>query len=316
MSERLLAIDAGQSSVTARVVGDERQIELPGVRTDSALLPQLADAVRAVVASVGSVGAVAIGTTGLTVDESDPDELLRQLGDLSVTTVLLAHDSITSYLGAVGDVRGAVVAVGTGVVTLGVGRHEIARVDGWGNLFGDAGSGYWIGRAAFDAVMREYDGRGPKTALTARIRQEFPDLPSAYIELQGDPDRVRRIASYARVVDDLATEDAVARRICDDAASELVVSVGAALDRVGESAAESPRIGAIGGVLRSQRIGTAFAEGIRSRWPLADLGPAVGVGLDGVQAMFGLTPGSALFSAVARATRSDFLVSALDAEMQ
>jgi N-acetylglucosamine kinase-like BadF-type ATPase len=31
---------------------------------------------------------------------------------------------------------------------------------------GDAGSGYWLGRAALDAVMRAHDGRGPATALT------------------------------------------------------------------------------------------------------------------------------------------------------
>ncbi len=47
---------------------------------------------------------------------------------------------------------------------------RVARVDGWGNIMGDAGSGYWIGREALDAVMRAYDGRGPQTALTDVVR--------------------------------------------------------------------------------------------------------------------------------------------------
>ncbi|WP_341476215.1 BadF/BadG/BcrA/BcrD ATPase family protein, partial [Cryobacterium zongtaii] len=60
-------------------------------------------------------------------------------------------------------------SAGTGVVTLAVGVHDVARIDGWGNLIGNAGSGYWIGRAALEAVMREYDGRGPVTVLTATV---------------------------------------------------------------------------------------------------------------------------------------------------
>ena len=90
------------------------------------------------------------------------------------------------------------VASGTGVVTLAVGRTELARVDGWGYLLGDAGSGYWLGRAALDAVMRAHDGRGDATALSAIAVAEFPDLEHAYIELQADPGRVGRIAAYAR----------------------------------------------------------------------------------------------------------------------
>ena len=42
------------------------------------------------------------------------------------------------------------------------------------------------------AVMRAHDGRGAPTALTEVVRAEFPDLESAYIELQSDPARVGR----------------------------------------------------------------------------------------------------------------------------
>ena len=55
---------------------------------------------------------------------------------------------------------------------------------------GDAGSGYWIGRAALEAVMRAYDGRGPQTALTPVVLADFPALEDAYIELQADDERV------------------------------------------------------------------------------------------------------------------------------
>ena len=38
---------------------------------------------------------------------------------------------------------------------------EAARSGGWGYVLGDEGSGYWIGRAALRAVLREADERGP-----------------------------------------------------------------------------------------------------------------------------------------------------------
>ena len=37
-----------------------------------------------------------------------------------------------------------------------------ARAGGWGYVLGDEGSGYWIGRAALRAVLREADRRGPR----------------------------------------------------------------------------------------------------------------------------------------------------------
>ena len=75
---------------------------------------------------------------------------------------------------------------------------------------GDAGSGYWIGREALDAVMRAHDGRGEPTALTAVVRERWPDLESAYIDLQAAEDRVRVVASFANAVSDLAATDSIA----------------------------------------------------------------------------------------------------------
>ena len=40
-------------------------------------------------------------------------------------------------------------------------------------MLGDEGSGYWIGRAALRAVLREADKRGPKTVLTPMLLEHF-----------------------------------------------------------------------------------------------------------------------------------------------
>ena len=298
-----LTIDAGQTGIRARLrLGDTapETFEFDGIRTDRALIPQLGDVVNRVAGVTGApIRTVSAGLSGFAAGETDPDELRSLTGASGVRAVFLAHDSVTSYLGALGDERGVVVAAGTGVVTLAVGADEVARIDGWGYLIGDAGSGYWLGRAALDAVMRAYDGRGPATALTAAVRLDFPDLEMAYLDLQGDPLRVSRIAGYARQVTDLAATDAVAARICDGAAAELVLSAATGLRRVGEDTSAAPVVCGIGGVLRAPEIAARFEQGLRELWPAVDIRPAIANALDGAEYLARLAPTSALRDRIA-----------------
>jgi N-acetylglucosamine kinase-like BadF-type ATPase len=291
---RHLAIDAGQTGIRTLLISDGArgaEGELPGILTSEPLIPQLARVIEG--AADGPIDVVSIGSTGLTAEQTDPAALRDLAG---VGEVLMAHDSVTSYLGAIGDAPGAVVASGTGVVTLAVGASDVARVDGWGNLLGDAGSGYWIGRAALEAVMRAHDGRGPRTALTERAQAEFPDLEQAYIELQGDPGRVRRIAAYTRHVADLAPTDEVAAGICGAAARELALSVTTGLERVGAA----PVVCGIGGVLRAEAISRPFESELRARWPELDLRAPLGSGIDGAALLPEVGASSALAALIAR----------------
>lgn len=298
----VLAIDAGQTAIKVRLQRpclDPTDRLFPGIRTHEPLLPQLAEVARAVATEHGTtVDAITAGVSGLTRHESDATALHDLLRDLA-PRVILAHDSVTSFLGAVGDGTGAVVAAGTGVVTLGVGRTRVARVDGWGNIMGDAGSGYWIGREALDAVMRAHDGRGERTALTGLVTQQWPDLESAYIELQAAEDRVFIVASLARGVAELAATDAVAAQICLRAARELSVSATSALRRVAEADdVDPPAVCAIGGVFRADVIRERFGELVREAFPTVRLEPSHGSGIDGAAALAHLSPSHALLSYV------------------
>ena len=289
MSTAVLAIDAGQTGIKVRV--REHDIVFPGIRTGEPLLPQLAAVARAAIERTGAdVSVVSAGVSGLTTRESDAAALLARIDRAAVHEVILAHDSTTSFLGALGDTRGAVVAAGTGVVTLAVGASRVARVDGWGYLMGDAGSGYWIGREALDAVMREFDGRGPTTALRAVAEERWPDLTQAYIHLQSDPERVSVVASFAAHVSRLASEgDAVSQNITVRAGGELAHSVETALRRV-RSGDEGEHFAAcaIGGVFRSPQLREAFASHIAASEFDVTLVEPRGHGIDGAVALAGL----------------------------
>jgi N-acetylglucosamine kinase-like BadF-type ATPase len=107
-------------------------------------------------------------------------------------------------------------------------------------MIGDEGSGYWIGRQALSAVVREVDGRGPRTALTEDVLAHFG---------AADADGLVRIV-YNREVPraNVATlgptvqrarerGDAVAMQILERAADELTLaaaSVAARLEMRGE----------------------------------------------------------------------------------
>src|SRR5690606_29911972 len=141
-------------------------------------------------------------------------------------------------LGALGPVDGAVVAAGTGVVTLASARSRVARVDGHGHLLGDAGSGFWLGRAELDAVLRAHDRRAaiatdahhPATSLVAPAIGMFGPLDLLGPSLLRADNRVALIASFARtVLEAAAAGDATATAIVRGGAAELAWSVHAAL---------------------------------------------------------------------------------------
>ncbi|GAA5038589.1 N-acetylglucosamine kinase [Microbacterium fluvii] len=300
--EGVLAIDAGQTGIKTRVrwAGGEVDEVFPGIRTSEPLLPQLAAVTRAALAHTGApVSVVAAGVSGLTSAGTDAAALQELLAGTEVARTILAHDSTTSFLGALGDSRGAVVAAGTGVVTLAVGADAVARVDGWGYLIGDAGSGYWIGREALDAVMRDYDGRARPTALRTIAEQHWPDLSEAYISLQTADDRVATIAAFARHVAELSAVDGVARDITARAAAHLAHSVTTALRRVHRDDDPVLRVCALGGVFRSGALRAAFAERLAATDLAIDLVDAAGEGLDGAVALADLPAQHPLAAAVA-----------------
>jgi len=301
-SHPVIAIDAGQTAIKVGVEdGGWRRSDYPGLRTNAELVPQLAGVIREVAAGTLADVTVAIGTTGLTSRDDDPDGLLAATRDAGVTTALLAHDSVTSFLGALGEGTGVVMAAGTGSIILGVGQASVARVDGWGNLVGDAGSGYWIGREAIDAALRDYDGRGASTALTGVVRARFPVLDDLYIQLQTDPGYVGVMSGFARAVADLASDDAVAASICQRAGVELAESAITAARRVDEGVTGAPAICLLGGVLRPGPVRDACVARLRERWPDFSPRQPLGDGLDGARALVGLPEHHPLAGSISKA---------------
>lgn len=307
MAQDALAVDSGQTGIKVRALDGAPFVRTyHGVQTNRDLLPQVAEAIVAAANEAGRpFPVVAVGTSGLTERDNDPDRLLTLAREAGVRELLLAHDSTTSFLGALGLRQGVVVAAGTGVVTLGVGPQAMSRVDGWGNIMGDAGSGYWIGREALDAVMRAHDGRGPQTLLTSVVQSRYLRLDQAYIELQTDPDRVRVVASFAKTVAELADRDDVAAAICRRAGAELALSAVTAARNTELTDAQAPLFCLIGSIFRAVRIRDVCTAAIRSSLPHAQVVPPDGDGLTGAERLLSVTADHPLHASIAIARRTD-----------
>ncbi len=147
---------------------------------------------------------------------------------------------------------GIALISGTGSFSFGRNASGVAaRAGGWGYLFGDEGSGYWIAVAALRAVAQAADGRGPTTSLVAavldRLAIQAPqDLVSAVYPSASDRGWVASMAEL--VIEADRQQDPVAGRILDDAASELAGMVAAVARAVALADGTYP-LGVAGGVL-------------------------------------------------------------------
>ena len=83
------------------------------------------------------------------------------------------HDTEIAHAGAFYGVAGIVLIAGTGSVALGIDqRGRSVRCGGWGYLFGDEGSAFWISREAIARAMHDEDSAAPGI-LGERVRGFF-----------------------------------------------------------------------------------------------------------------------------------------------
>lgn len=245
MSPAALAVDAGQT-ITRAALDDgrgPRSATAPGVvRVGSSAGPEVVvERLLAAVAGLGQlpdpVPPAAIGLSGFEAMGEEDLALVAEAfrGSLGVERLAIATDGLTALLGAIGSRDGVVVAAGTGTACLGRRGERFAKVDGWGSLLSDAGSGFAIGRAGLDAALRAYDGRGGSPRLMEAARRRYGTIERMAERIYADPVPTRAVAGFAA---DVAAEaragDEGAVAILSDAGRELAISACAAAGRLFE----------------------------------------------------------------------------------
>lgn len=234
----LVAVDVGGSGLRSVVFrnGVIEAVRLAdGARIDGAGLDvaALTAATRALLPTDTAVDVLAFGARGI-IMLADPAEVWQQLSALGARQTVVCSDAVTSLIGAIGDVRpGAVVAAGTGAVTFGCDfTDHYRRVDGWGHVLGDRGSGAWIGLEALRALLFARDRPADSEQVSAELWTAASELfgpVEAWPRLaMTRTDAPALLASFAPSVTTLATVDPVAARICREAGEQLAGSLLAA----------------------------------------------------------------------------------------
>lgn len=257
----VLGIDAGGSKTVALLADGEGQIIGDGragaanLQTEGELEVEktLHTVIDRALDGRQSPAAVCLGIAG--VDREDDARIIRgimrRLGFRS--NALIVNDALIALVAGAGASPGVVLISGTGSIAYGVSHHGVAaRGGGWGPTLGDEGSGYWIGRRALVAVMRDVDGRGPRTELTARVLEHFglPRPEALVAEVYHQPQGRRAIAALGMVVDRArASGDPVATDIMSHAADELALAAASVITRLDMRGEQFPILLA-GGMLR------------------------------------------------------------------
>jgi N-acetylglucosamine kinase-like BadF-type ATPase len=177
--------------------------------------------------------------------------IMRRIGFKART--LVVNDALIALVAGAGEQPGVVVVAGTGSIAYGRdAANRAARAGGWGYILGDEGGGFWIGRAALNAVVREFDGRGPTTLLTGLVLAHMHlGSPTELIHaVYGGGLHRNAIAGVAAVVQHAADAgDAIAADIITRAGVELSAAAASVITRLGMRGDHFPILLA-GGVFR------------------------------------------------------------------
>ena len=200
----------------------------------------------------------------------------------------VGNDMVCGWAGSLGGSDGVNIVSGTGSIAYGERRGKSARAGGWGEIFSDEGSAYWIATRGLQLFSRMSDGRSPPGPLLATLRDHFSlqedlDLCGEVIGMAGNRDSIaalsRIVASAAEMGDETAADifreaaqqlaqivQAVAQKLAFDPDEEIPVSWSGGVFRSGELVAAPFRA-----TLENSEFDFQFVE------PIAD--PALGAAL-------------------------------------
>lgn len=311
MTVWLVGVDIGASGsrlVAARRAATDDRLVLSGARVSvtaagSTVAAVLRDLVRSAVAEIPElrsegVAAAAVGAAGLATMVPDPREVATVFETkFGAAPVAVAVDSLTAHLGALGGRAGAVLSAGTGAIAFGTDlADQWHRVDGWGHLLGDLGSGAWIGMEGLRAAAAAHDGRQQERslALLALARERFGAVETWPAQLYPRDDRAGVLATFAPDVGiAAAASDTQAVRILTEAATHLASTLAGAMHP------ELPALAAYSGGLFNVSREHLF-EPFRLRFaefsPATTLVEPVGTSLDGALRLAELAASGSLVS--------------------
>jgi N-acetylglucosamine kinase-like BadF-type ATPase len=163
------------------------------------------------------------------------------------------NDMICGWAGSLACADGINLVAGTGSIAYGERAGNGARAGGWGEIFGDEGSAYWIAIQGLNAFTRMSDGRLPIGALHGLLVEalELHEDLDLCARIMGERAMARdEIAALSTIVARAADDgDLAAAGILDRAAQELSHMARALREKLGFATTDIVPLSWSGGVL-------------------------------------------------------------------
>jgi N-acetylglucosamine kinase-like BadF-type ATPase len=308
----ILAVDRGGSKIDAVLLRRDGTL-LGGARIPAAVsredpaqaeLEEIRDAANAACADAGidpgnlpvaELGVFCVAGADFPSDGRRIASSIRRAG--LTASLTLRNDTFAVLRAGTDRSWGVSVVCGAGINCSGVSPGgRVARFPAVGELSGDWGGGFDLGRAAMWNAIRAQDGRGPKTKLATLVPQHFGmKRPQQVLEaiyygrLPWD-----RLVELAPVMFEAAVSgDAVARGIVDRQADEVATMANTAIKRL-RMAELDVEVILGGGIFRNDDPGffARIDDGIRSVAPAAHIHvltdpPVIGAALMGLDELGG-----------------------------
>ena len=231
-------IDGGQTATAAVVGAEDGRIIGRGEAGPADEIAQSADSTRLHDALAGALHA-ALRNARLQTDLSFVSAVAGVSGyeghvygkapRLNAQKFSLVHDASIAHAGALGGKAGVAVVCGTGSSAYGTNEEgETLCIGGWGYLFGDPGSGFWIGRRTLERVMRDTDA-GLRSQLREPLLEHFNRKTAREIARAFYAGEIPRsaIAAFAPKAMKLAREGIADAGLIVDQAADALASLAA-----------------------------------------------------------------------------------------
>jgi N-acetylglucosamine kinase-like BadF-type ATPase len=187
------------------------------------------------------------------------------------------NDMVCGWAGSLGGADGINVISGTGSMTYGERDGRGCRVGGWGELFGDEGSAYWIAVRGLNAFTRMSDGRLPRGPLYEVFKARLGiagDLDLIDVVVNRWQGRRAAIADLSKtVVQADSLGDPAAGAILTEAGAALVEIVNATRDNLGFRPEDSVPVSYSGGMFTADALRRGFERMLVAQSPRYELRP-------------------------------------------
>ena len=191
--------------------------------------------------------------------------------------IIIVNDGLAALRAGTDRLWGISLLAGTGSSCYAISPSgKEAKAGGWGFLLGDQGSGYAIGKAIIQQVVKELDGRARPTKLTAKVLKDLRlKEPSDLVQwAYGSATMpIRETAALSILYEDRDLANCIELAdIGSQAINELILAFDAVIQQVSFPPGIKIPVVLSGGLFAAKgRILSQVSEAITNRCPQADI---------------------------------------------